>query len=120
MLIVSINNTWVRLWLKKPEEERQDKKAENEGLQDEREIYGTTFSFVKNQNHKKKTNQIKTCKPKQQQHINNQSKSAGKIWHVMKQNPQVDCKLEKQKNTHTKKYDSEPLLVCNTWNIMTK
>lgn len=31
----------------------------------------------------------------------------------MKQNPQVDCKLEKQK-THTKKYDSEPLLVCNT------
>lgn len=32
----------------------------------------------------------------------------------MKQNPQVDCKLEKQKNTHKKKYDSEPLLVCNT------
>lgn len=54
MLIVSINNTWVRLWLKKPEEERQDKKAENEGLQDEREIYGTTFSFVKIKTTKKK------------------------------------------------------------------
>lgn len=101
MLIVSINNTWVRLWLKKPEEERQDKKAENEGLQDEREIYGTTFSFVKIKT-TKKNNQIKTCKPKQLQHKNNQSKSAGKIWHVMKQNPQVDCKLEKKKNTHKK------------------
>lgn len=54
MLIVSINNTWVRLWLKKPEEERQDKKAENEGLQDEREIYRTTFSFVKIKTTKKK------------------------------------------------------------------